>query len=188
MRYQPFYCEENAYHLCLSSALAGRERRVVFVTGPLGACVMWHQRAAKKPGRHLFWDYHAFVVAKDPWEVWDFDTTLDAPPNHRPNKLDFAPIPVPASRYFAESFCVDRLPVELQPLFRVIDADTYARTLSSDRSHMLTQEGRYQRPPPPWPMIQKPGVAMNLHRFIDMDDPFVGERMEMSELVALISG
>lgn len=77
--YQPFYCEENVWHLCQDPRFAGRGAAAVFVTGAEGECVMWHQKQARRPGAPLAWDYHVFVLVRDPWEIWDLDTALGCP-------------------------------------------------------------------------------------------------------------
>jgi protein N-terminal glutamine amidohydrolase len=69
----------------------------------------------------------------------------------------------------------------LAPVFRVVAADRYRREFASDRSHMREDDGSYRQPPPSWPAI---GGVGNLARFVDMDDRFVGEVMDLTELRA----
>lgn len=165
--YQPFYCEENVFHLCGHAGLAGRAPRAVVISGALGGFVMWHQRAARGRAAPLFWDYHVIVLADDPPEVWDLDTTLD--------------FPSPALEYMRRSFRAG-LPRELAPLFRVVPAEVFVATLASDRSHMRRPDGRFERPPPPWPTVSAPERGSNLHRFVDMSDRFVGEVLSLEEM------
>src|SRR5262249_37200429 len=161
--YQPFYCEENVYHLAGEPLFAERPREVVFISNAAGACAMWHQRAAPRPGRPTLWDYHVVLLAADPWEVWDLDTTLG--------------LPVPASLYLERSFRPD-LPEEYLPRFRRIDAELFQERFASDRSHMLLSDGRFRKPPPPWPAIG--GAAEpNLMRFVDMETPFLGKILDL---------
>ncbi|MEP7127114.1 MAG: hypothetical protein ABJE95_39640 [Byssovorax sp.] len=175
MLYQPFYCEENAYHLCRDPRFAGRDPSAVFVTGTAGECVMWHQRAARRPGAPMTWDYHVFVLARDPWEIWDLDTVLGCP--------------VPAASYVRQSFRPEiELPWEHAPEFRIVGADELSATFASDRSHMQRPDGRYLKPPPPWPPIGPPGVQSNLGRFLTMSDPVAGEVMDLSTLLARVTG
>lgn len=173
VRYQPFYCEENVFHLCQHPVLADRERHVVFVSGRMGGCVMWHQRAARGPSAPLFWDYHVFVLAGSPWEVWDLDSTLGCP--------------VPAAEYVRRSFR-SGLPPDLAPVFRVVRADELIAALASDRSHMRGPDGRFERPPPPWPPVSAPDRGSNLARFVDMTEPFVGEVLSLGELRSRFAG
>lgn len=174
--YQPFYCEENVFHLCAHEILGERPRSAVFVSGALGGCVMWNQRAAREVGPGgsgpIFWDYHVFVLAEDPWEVWDLDTTLG--------------MPVPAREYLRRSFRPG-LPRELAPVFRVVPAGEMRALFASDRSHMLRDDGRYERPPPPWPPVSAPERGSNLARFIDMASSFAGEVLSLEELRARVS-
>jgi protein N-terminal glutamine amidohydrolase len=169
--YHPFYCEENVFHLCGHAALAGRERHAAVISGLYEGFVMWHQRAARGRSAPLFWDYHVILVARDPWEVWDLDTTLGAP--------------FPARDYLRRSFRAG-LPPELAPIFRVIPADVFVATLTSDRSHMRGPDGRFERPPPPWPTVSAPEQGSNLRRFTDMTDPFVGEVRSLEEMAAWV--
>jgi len=171
-RYQPFYCEENVYHLCREPLFAGRRAEVVFISNPGRAVVMWHQRAARRPGSPLFWDYHVVLLADAPWEVWDLDTTLG--------------LPVPAADYLAQSFR-DGLPEEIMPRFRVIEAGLFASTFASDRAHMRRSGGAYKRPPPPLPPIGPPGAASNLMAFVDVEQPFAGEVMALAALRARVA-
>jgi hypothetical protein len=145
---------------------------VVFISNEAGACAMWHQRAAVRPSWPILWDYHVILLVADPWEVWDLDTTLD--------------FPVPAQLYLRKSFRTD-LPEEYLPRFRAVEAGAFLATFASDRSHMLFPDGRWRKPPPPWPAIGAPGAASNLMRFVDMRDPFVGELLDLRGMLAKIS-
>ena len=167
--HQPFYCEENVFHLCGHAALADRARHAVVISGALGGFVMWHQRAARARGAPLFWDYHVIVLADDPCEVWDLDTTLG--------------LPIDAPEYLRQSFRPG-LPRELAPLFRVVPAAVFVATLASDRSHMRGPDGRFERPPPPWPTVSRPERGSNLRRFVDMRADFVGEVLSLEEMCA----
>src|SRR5205085_7480085 len=105
-----------------------------------------HQKAARGPGAPIFWDYHVFLLAEAPWEVWDPDTTLG--------------FPVPAAEYFERSFRPDLArPAELAPQLRVVEAEELARVFASDRGHMRGPDGRFSRPPPSWPPIGPHGAA-----------------------------
>ena len=171
--HQPFYCEENAFHLCAHPALGERPRSAVFVSGALGGFVMWHQRAARSATAPLYWDYHVIVLAEEPWEVWDLDSTLG--------------FPVPAAEYVRRSFRPG-LPPEFAPIFRVVPAAVMRANLATDRSHMRGPDGRFERPPPPWPPISEPSRGSNLARFIDMDDAFVGEVLSLEALAERVLG
>ena len=172
-RHHPFYCEENVFHLCAHPALGERPRSALFVSGALGGFVMWHQRAARRPGAPLFWDYHVILLVEDPWEIWDLDSTLG--------------FPVAAAEYLQRSFRAD-MPTEIAPLFRVVAAAELVRALSSDRSHMRRPDGSFDRPPPPWPPISAPERGSNLRRFIDMERPFVGEVLSLDALATRVRG
>jgi hypothetical protein len=172
-RYHPFYCEENVFHLAREPVFSGRQRAVVFISNPERACAMWHQRAALRPTWPIVWDYHVVLLVAGPWEVWDFDTLLG--------------LPVPAADYLRRSFPA-ALPDEHHPCFRVVDAEVFADTFASDRSHMRSAGGRYRQPPPPWAPIGRPGTASNLMRFVDVTAPFVGEVIDLGELLERVAG
>lgn len=172
--YQAFYCEENAFHLSQDPRFAGRAAAAVFVTGAEGECVMWHQRAARRPGAPLSWDYHVFLLARDPWEIWDLDTVLGCP--------------VPADAYLRRSFRPEiELPRELTPQFRIVGAAELGATFASDRSHMRRPDGRYLKPPPPWPPIGRPGLESNLGRFLTMSDSIAGEVTDLAGFLARVT-
>jgi hypothetical protein len=166
-RHQPYYCEENVWHLSQEPLLAGRPRTVVFIASPMGACPMWNQRAGK--GKPIVWDYHVVLLVADPWEVWDLDTTLG--------------LPLPALEYLALSFHPS-VPAPFQPRFRLVDADLFRETFASDRAHMRAPDGGFQKPPPPWPPILAPGTPPNLLSFIDIQAPFLGEVLDLPALRA----
>jgi hypothetical protein len=132
---------------------------------------MWNQRAAGRPGRAMVWDYHVVVLARDPWEIWDLDTFLGCP--------------VPAADYLRGSFH-PAVPPEYHPRFRLVDAEPFAASFASDRSHMRRRDGRYKKPPPPWPPIGAPERESNLMRFVDVEAPFLGEVLDLDELLARI--
>ena len=165
--YHPFYCEENAYHLCTRPDLAQRDPAAMFIRGRGDACVIWHQRAAEAPGEPVFWDYHVVVLAQRPWEIWDLDTTLGCP--------------APAAKYLRSSFRPEvARPPELEPRFRVVGAAELRATFASDRSHMRGPDGGYREPPPPWAPI---GSGSTLARFLAHDDAIAGEELGLSALL-----
>ena len=172
MLYQPFYCEENVFHLAREPQLAGRPREVVFISNAERSCPMWHQRAAVRPGWPILWDYHVVLLCAEPWEIWDPDTTLG--------------FPAPAAEYLRRSFR-DGLGEDLAPRFRVVEAGVFAATFASDRAHMRASSGRYKKAPPPWPAIGEPGAEPNLMRFVDMEAPFHGEVLDLRGLLGHIA-
>jgi hypothetical protein len=49
VRHQPFWCEENIWHLAQDPAVAGGERLVLVITGAGGGVACWHQKAGRAP-------------------------------------------------------------------------------------------------------------------------------------------
>jgi len=170
-RYHPFYCEENVYHLAREPVVAARRREVVFISNADRSVAMWSQRAAGVRGHALLWDYHVVLLVQDPWEIWDLDTLLG--------------LPLPARDYLRRSFRAD-LPEEYLPRFRAVGAEAFVEAFASDRAHMRRKDGRYQRPPPPWPAIGAPERESNLMRFVDTSAPFLGEVLDLAGLAARV--
>lgn len=170
LRYQGYYCEENAALLCRHPALAGRGPALVFVRAAGESCVLWAQRVAEEAGAPVLWDYHVFVLTRAPWQVWDLDTTLGCP--------------APAADYLRRTFRPElRLPPAVRPRFRVVPAAELA-AFASDRSHMRGPDGAFTQPPPPWPPL---GEGSTLARFLALDDPIAGEEHTLASLIARVT-
>jgi hypothetical protein len=170
--YTPFYCEENIWHLCQQDALRDRDKKVVWITGAGGICALWRQRAARQPDQPIGWDYHVVLLTGSPsgWAIWDLDTTL--------------PCPLPLPEYLAQTFpYADQIPGEFQPRFRIVDADDFLSTFSSDRSHMLDAGGRYRKTPPPWPAIGADRPS-NFARWLDPTDPIAEPPISLAAMIA----
>ena len=166
----PFYCEENVWQTLQDPALpvAVDARAAVFITNAARQVAMWSQRAAVVDP--VVWDYHVVVLARGArgGVVVDVDCT--------------AGVVLPVVAWAQASFR-DFVPAAARPRFRVVDAPTFLRTFSSDRSHMTDARGRPTKAPPPWPAPQN--GAMNLHRFIDLDDDIAGVVCELDDLFRL---
>lgn len=163
-RYQPFYCEENAWWLCADPRLSAWPAYALFVVNAFGHCPFAGQRAAP-PDRLIWWDYHV-VVLDAANRIWDLDTRLG--------------LPTPARDWLTGSFpFLDRLPAELMPRFRLIPCADFRRDFASDRGHMREPDGGWHHPPPPWPSI---GDGMNLHRYCSPTNPKPGELLDLAAL------
>lgn len=166
-RYQPFFCEENVWHLVTGDALP-RPRAAVFITSTVDVVAMWGQRAAAADP--ILWDYHVvallpehgLVVDLDDRDavLWDVDDWL---------AHAFRPLADPG----------------LAPLFRVVDESALRRTFSTDRRHMYDDAGAPQRPFPSWPAPWQPALGMTLPRFLDPRDDFAGVVVDADGLSAL---
>ena len=148
-KYAPSYCEENTWHLCQEPVFEGAEVKVVFVLSHFGVCRLWNQKISADPEEPVCWDYHAFVIARqEEWMAWDLDTRLG--------------LPVFLPHYLASTFRnPDDLPELFEPVFRVIAAEEYLATFSSDRGHMLGPGGEWMATPPDWePILLAGGSTM----------------------------
>lgn len=161
LRYQPYYCEENAWWLCAEPALGPGGRWVIFVTSRARCVPMLEQRAAP-PGRLLAWDYHV-VVADAGGLVWDLNSRL--------------PLPSRGRDWLAASFAWEGwLPAQYAPRFRIVPAHAYRQDFASDRSHMRDGPDRWLHPPPPWPPI---GSGMNLQGYLDPESTGPGTLLDL---------
>ncbi len=149
--YQPYYCEENAWHRCRS---LGPSSVALFVSNPPRQVVLFAQRAADELP-YVVWDYHVVVAcpSEDGWQLHDPDCT--------------AGTPLPIERWLAVSFPhVGRVDARYDPRFRAVPGSTYVERFASDRRHMRNGD-RWHAPPPSWPCI---GQGFNLFEFVDMTD------------------
>jgi hypothetical protein len=162
--HQPYWCEENIWRLCRDPRVAG-ERLVAVIASESGLVRVAHQRAAD--GGTVEWDYHVVLLVRagDGWMIWDLDSTLG--------------LGVPAAAYLDATFAPP-IPPALAPRFRLIAADDWLASFSSDRSHMRARDGAWLQPPPPWPAITN--GPSNLKHLIDPRWRGLGEVVDLDEL------
>lgn len=163
LEFQPYYCEENIWHLCQHSLYLRGE--VIFIASFGDSFPMLCQQGGEHPSQPIFWDYHV-VLLRDGC-IHDFNTRL--------------PFSTPIMEYFEQSFIDESLLAPLQiPMFRVLSAEDYVELFLSDRRHMRTADG-WNAPPPDWPLISE--TTSNLRRFIDMRDLEFGKVLSADELL-----
>lgn len=166
-RYQPFFCEENVWHLAqVSAAELPVPRAAVFVTNEQQSVAMWGQRATTRDP--VVWDYHVVLLLPEHRVVVDLD--------------DRDRVGRPVAEWLAHAFRA--ADPSFLPRFRVVDAAEFVATLSTDRSHMRDSAGRALQPFPPWPAPFDAARGTNLRRFLDLRDPFVGRVVTARELSA----
>lgn len=138
--HQPFWCEENIWHLAAHPNPGPGERRVLVITGAGAEVACWEQRAGR-PGRPIAWDYHVVLAVRaDTWRIWDLDCRLGAP--------------LAAAAWLRATFpCPERVRAPFQPRFALFTAEAWRSDFGSDRAHMRDADGGWQQPPPPWPAI-----------------------------------
>ncbi|MGF1529605.1 MAG: hypothetical protein ACFCBW_22905 [Candidatus Competibacterales bacterium] len=173
--YQPFYCEENVWQLCARPDVVARNHFAVFIANPRQTVAMAAQRAAP-PGQWVVWDYHVVLLMAPATgdggesQVWDLDCRLAAP--------------LALTTWFDASFPdLERWPTVWVPQFRLVEGQTFRRHFASDRRHMRTPQGGWQRPPPPWP---PPGKGSHLADLIDVSatsDPLGGVVLSHRQLL-----
>ncbi|MEL6186696.1 MAG: hypothetical protein AAFU79_18910 [Myxococcota bacterium] len=176
-RYHPFYCEENAWWLLQEGALPD-PAWAIFITNTSRQVAMWGQRTAP-PGQPVVWDYHVVAASGAPGEmlIWDLDCRGGAP--------------LSGLEWWAASFPV-LPPPDLAARFRVVPRDVLASRFASDRRHMLSADGLWSAPPPPWPCIRGPEATHEEHSlpaFLDLEShPDLGEVRDGTGFRAWVTG
>jgi len=165
-RHQPFFCEENVWHLLRAAAdELPSPRAAVFVTNRDRSVAMWGQRAATQDP--IVWDYHVVALLPRHGIVVDLD--------------DRDAVARPLREWLPYAFRAAE--PRFLPYFRVVPADEFEAKFSSDRSHMRDAAGRPLRPFPAWPAPFAAERGTNLQRFLDLDDPFAGRVLSARELL-----
>lgn len=174
--FQPYYCEENAWHAAKQAVEAGERGpiHVVFLSNAARSCAVWAQRASPRPGEPIVWDYH--VVLRVGGEIRDPDCRAGAR--------------LPAAVWLAASFPHGwTIFARYLPMFRCISADRFLESFASDRRHMRRANGRYLQPPPAWPPIVAPdGRAHTLPAFLDFESNEVGAWMDLRQFAEAMRG
>jgi hypothetical protein len=67
----------------------------------------------------------------------------------------------------------------------VVPASEYLARFSSDRSHMRDEDGTWKAEPPTLPVI---GQGMNLWRWVDMVEDWVGEVLDLPGMAKRMRG
>ena len=133
--YAACYCEENVYKICQSLAASeGGELGkawAVFVSNKKRVVPLWRQKAGRDEEKLVIWDYHVILIYRpdtDKTLVYDLDSEL--------------PFPTYFHKYVTETFRTDAiLNTEYHRQFRVVPAQSFLETFSSDRRHM--RKGKY---------------------------------------------
>ncbi|XP_073986250.1 N-terminal glutamine amidase tungus [Rhodnius prolixus] len=172
--YTPCYCEENVWKLCEkikdSDSDLLENCYVIFVSNDAKQVPIWFQRSGHISRDNLcIWDYHVFLILKDPKEtkVYDFDTVLE--------------FPVTFNNYVKQAIKPE-YNEHYERLFRVISADIFLSTFASDRSHMRKPDGSYTSDPPFYAPISSKDSTNNIQEFISMNSKIgYGEVMNLKK-------
>ncbi|MDH5388699.1 MAG: protein N-terminal glutamine amidohydrolase [Gammaproteobacteria bacterium] len=164
--YQPYYCEENIWHLCQHEQF--KNSHVIVIASKGDSFPMLNQRDMENHLTPVLWDYHVILLAEeDTKQILDFDTSL--------------PFNNDIETYFSNSFIDnDLLNADEKPLLRVMPASEYVMSFSSDRRHMKTESG-WIAPPPVWPLIGN--SVHNLPDFLDMSNNDIGDVLTIDEML-----
>jgi hypothetical protein len=163
LSYVSCYCEENVWKLCEQVKTKHpnelSKSYVVFVSNEKRTVPLWRQKAGRGEEKLVVWDYHVFFMhnpSPNRCLVFDLDTTL--------------PFPTYFHKYVTETFRSDYAVAEdHHRFFRVIPADEYLTTFSSDRRHMKRPDGSWIKPPPQYsPIISNVANPHLLDDFISM--------------------
>jgi len=171
--YTALFCEENIWHLAndlIQQGVQPDELSVIFISNKLQQTVIFNQRSAE-PDTPAIWDYHVILLKKSPTEclIFDFDSLSN--------------LPTAAEQYLKVSFPDEiELPEEYQVYFRLIDAPTYLRLFSSDRSHMqgILEPGKF----PKYDAILKPESSerLTLKQLINFNQPINNKISLMNQM------
>ncbi|XP_066032576.1 protein N-terminal glutamine amidohydrolase isoform X2 [Chamaea fasciata] len=150
--YTSCYCEENVWKLCdyirSQKNYPLEEFYAVFISNDRRMIPLWKQKSGHGD-EPVVWDYHVILLHVASGEqnfIYDLDTVL--------------PFPCPFDVYSGEAFrSDDSLRPEFHRKIRMIRADLYLKTFASDRSHMKDADGKWQKPPPPYPCIETAGSS-----------------------------
>jgi hypothetical protein len=170
--YQPFYCEENVYHLCVDPCIVGEARVVAWITNSARELAMAWQRAGRTGTEIVVWDYHVILLSgsRKHWRVWDPDSRL--------------PFGLGLTRYLRLTF-PSQWPASLAPRFRLLPATEYRTEFASDRRHMRHRSGAWRHPPPRWPRI---GQGHTLPRFLALGREGPGVVTDLGGLESALEG
>lgn len=176
--YWPFYCEENAWYAVTALARDYTHTAVLWILGRGGRVAIWRQRLAARASHPLAWDYHVVALARtdadSEWAVFDPDSTL--------------PRGLPARSYLAQAFPPGSVvPRAFRPCFRWFDGEDYRRRLNATRRHMVTADGKWEAPPPPWPLICSGAAeAFDVPQLRDADCRALPSPLGLNELCDLL--
>ncbi|XP_022286355.2 protein N-terminal glutamine amidohydrolase-like isoform X1 [Crassostrea virginica] len=175
--YTSCYCEENVWFLCNTVQNKHPDDIhgcfCIFISNERRAIPLWRQRASKREDGQVVWDYHVIFLHQSSnfgTVVYDLDTTL--------------PFPCDFNKYYEESIKDEKcLRKEYHRKFRVIPGAEFLKTFASDRSHMLTQDGRWMSPPPVYPPIKTEENSNNIQEFISMEKNNHGVVLSLEEFL-----
>jgi hypothetical protein len=159
--HQPFWCEENVWHLAQHPATTAPERLVVVITGAADEVACWHQKAGDA-GAPVLWDYHVVLATRaEDWRIWDLDSRVGVPVTARVWMETTFPMP-------------ERVPPPFRPRFAIFAGEDYVRRFGSDRAHMRAPDGTWLQQPPPWSPIGGVGLTLanalaQARRGLDLD-------------------
>jgi hypothetical protein len=148
--YARCYCEENIYRLIqidqsITHAvfISNTDRKVPFFSQPSDSGM-------------IIWDYHVIAYSDQGRLVYDFDSAV--------------PFPAPLSTYIGcvlQPEAMSNAEDTFQRKYRMISRIEFLEKFSSDRSHMLDENGNYNvTPPRDDPIRNGPD---NLKEFISME-------------------
>ncbi|KAI9336877.1 N-terminal glutamine amidase-domain-containing protein [Pilaira anomala] len=175
LTYTRCYCEENIYLLCQEIKEKQKEllesSYVVYISNPNKTVPLWKQKAGVN-SQPVIWDYHVILYVEG--MIYDYDTVL--------------PFPCNATEYFIQTFKPElNLKSQFDRYFRVVRAETYLLEFSSDRNHMIKEDGTYYAEPPTYPPIKSSGNPNNLFDFISMErNDKLGKVLSTKEFYAFL--
>lgn len=187
-RYQAYFCEENIWHFARqylkinSNASSPDEPSagdlryfVLFFINESRQVSLMNQSVFGDDGIGV-WDYHVVFFDASKQLIFDFDTML--------------PFPVDARTYIRGTFPETHFPspAQIQSLsieaarIRTVPADDYIAHFSSDRAHMLDENGLALESFPQWDAIRSNDLPVDLKSYWNVDQQIVaGDVLDVAE-------
>lgn len=160
--YQAYFCEENAWQVARRALESGLDCEIWIISNAQARVAVWGQKLSSSPRMPVVWDYHVVVrVFGDGFGDQVVDP--DARPSHPKDVLAWLTRSFPPG-HEALLRDVGLLP----PRFRVVSGMSYLERFASDRRHMLSDDGQYRHPAPPWQALSPSGPEVhNLDQLLD---------------------
>ncbi|MBF0280628.1 MAG: hypothetical protein HQM13_22730 [SAR324 cluster bacterium] len=161
-QYTARFCEENIWLLgksLIAEDCSSADLTVLLLSNAGRQIPLFDQISCEKDFP-ILWDYHVLLLktpSSGDAKIFDFDSRLA--------------FPTPLPDYFQQTFPDhEKLPARFHIFIRTVPLDSYLQHFHSDRSHMLSNEGKPLSPFPPYPpiLVGKTTEKILLWDYLDM--------------------
>jgi hypothetical protein len=174
--YCAYYCEENiwrALHKLQATDAELRDLHCVFMSNDNETVPFWSMRNATNGGdRPLVYDYHVVGIGVSSGVAYVID--LDNAHGSLTTFDEYCRAVLQTTR---------ALPPMFRRMYRVVTAEELFATFSSNRSHMLNDDGTHKAPPPNWACIQVADQPDNnlFDKFVNMHSTEIGRVFDQQQ-------